>query len=171
MKKPFPFGILPLFLSHIQNSDNPKQFFKESFGGSWSGYKITQNWSISTNQNFRNMNKSESSQKLQENASFTKGVTYVSTINCISTSVVQVYNSKTSYGMSNPQRITFVNNYEVIKYSRTRPTEMEENMLDQVPWEIWFRLFFMSSHWETSGSNLYSTHGARICRYRASCSG
>ena len=82
------------------------------------------------------MNKSKSSQKLQENASLTKGVTYVSTLNCISTSVVQVYNSKTSYGMSNPQRITFVNNYEVIKYSRTRPTEMEENMLDQVPWEI-----------------------------------
>ena len=94
------------------------------------------------------MNKSESSQKLQENASFTKGVTYVSTINCISTSVVQVYNSKTSYGMSNPQKITFVNNYEVIKFSRTKPTEIEENILNQVPWEICFRLFFMSSHWK-----------------------
>ena len=82
------------------------------------------------------MNKSESSQKLQENASLTKGVIYVSTLNCISTSVVQVYNSKTSYGMSNPQKITFVNNYEVIKFSRTEPTEMEENILNQVPWEI-----------------------------------
>ena len=82
------------------------------------------------------MNKSESSQKLQENASLTKGVTYVSTVNCINTSVVQVYNSSTSYGMSNPQKITFVNNYEVIKFSRTEPTEMEENILNQVPWEI-----------------------------------
>ena len=82
------------------------------------------------------MNKSESSQKLQGNASLKNSVTYVSTHNCISTSVVQVYNSSTSYGMSNPQKITFVNNYEVIKFSRTKPTEMEENILNQVPGEI-----------------------------------